>query len=177
MDLGAKSNVEFNIDIEKLATVAEEKEYGVISAIISITVEIDGEMWAINRYSLMMTATRKQPDEWKFVHGNAIRKQERNMPGLCICNFYKKDEDFITELLYTIDFQERRVLDNFKFITRHNQRKIETGYKAYEWRQNGIIREIGMERSSIGAAEEKKDAMLAILLALHSEQCDEILTP
>lgn len=175
----SEENVQLNLKIEKLNEIAQDEIYGTISATLSVDLVVDGKQLEKNGFNVTMTAIKNKLGKWRFIQGDIVRKLEKREAGNCVCYFYERNDDFVTELIYPIGFDYRRILDDFKFRGDKNDRYIKTGYRQFAWDKDGAIKEIYLEegeKPSVGLADEKKEAIMVILNNIYSDECISIIS-
>lgn len=174
----SNEDVDINLKISKVNSIVEDEAFGTISATLSMQLSINQKDLEKNEFTITMTAIKDKLGKWKFIQSDAIRTLSERVAGSCVCYFYERKDDFVTELIYPNGFDFVRILNDFKFRTYDGKRVVKTGYKQFEWSKDGSMKQLhseGEEVELLETAADKKAAALSILSSLYNYECTEII--
>lgn len=176
--LMSNEDIDLNMKVVKINNIVEDEAFGTISATLSMGLAVNQKDLEKNEFTVTMTAIVDKLGKWKFIQSDVIRTLSERMAGTCVCYFYERNDDFVTELIYPSGFDYVRILNDFKFRTYDDKRVVKSGYKQFEWNKDGSMKELYTEDEEIQlleSAADKKAAALSILSSMYSYECTDIV--
>ena len=166
-------DIQLNLKIDKINDVVQGSRSGTITASLTMDVLVDGKIAEKGSFNITMAAIKaKAGSRWLFVHSDNIRTVEERNAGRCICYFYERKNDFVTELSYPVGFDYYKILDTFKFRNHNDVRTVHVDDRWYEWEKSGKILDLQDEaKTEIGTAQDPKGVAVVILGQIYQENC------
>lgn len=166
-------DVQLNLKIDKINDVVQGSRSGTISASLTMDILVDRKIAEKGSFNVTMAAAKaKAGSRWLFIHSDNIRTVEERNAGRCICYFYERKNDFVTELSYPVGFDYYKILDTFRFRNHNDVRTIHVDDRWYEWEKSGEILDLqGGAKTEVGTAQDPKGAAVVILGQIYQENC------